>query len=97
MKRLIVMTLALVMGAFVLGAGNLPAYAAAGTSPASLAQSEVANGGIAKVYWRGGWGWRGGWRPGWGWRPYGWGWGWAPYYWACPVRCAPWGCWRACW
>jgi hypothetical protein len=58
------------------------AFTLSGSSP----EQSVAATQIDKVWWRGGWGWRGGWRGyGGGWRGYGWGPGyyrpgWGPYY-----------------
>ncbi|MGO8798697.1 MAG: hypothetical protein ACLQE9_12900 [Roseiarcus sp.] len=85
-----------VAGASMLALSLSPASAFTLSSP-SLEPS-VASAQIDKVWWRGGWGWRGGWRGGWGyrgwgpgWRGYGWGWrgyGWRPGYWG--YRC--WRC-----
>jgi hypothetical protein len=51
--------------------------AAAMTLAGPSLERSVSSSQIDKVWWRGGWGWRGG---GWGWRGGGWrgGWGWGP-------------------
>ncbi len=114
MKRLIVMAVAMILGVFVLYAGESSAQAgvpgqAIGAATQNLASDTSAvvkvggwrGGGWRGGGWRGG-GWRGGgWRGG-GWRGYGWRGGWGgPWFWGpgpyCPLRCGPYGCWRACW
>jgi hypothetical protein len=73
MKNLVVMAFALILGIFVLGSGQRPAHAGAAAAAITATQSEaVKDGGMTKVWYRGGWrgpGWRGGWGPGWGWGP----------------------------
>jgi hypothetical protein len=94
MKNLVVMAFALILGIFVLGSGQRPAHAGAAAAAITATQSEaVKDGGMTKVWYRGGW--RGGWGPGWGWGPvWAWGPGWGP---ACHWHCGPYRCWRACW
>jgi hypothetical protein len=68
-------SIAALAGVSMLALGLSPASAMTLAGP-SLEQS-VAASQIDKVWWRGGWGWRGGgWgHRGWGWRGRGWGWG----------------------
>lgn len=94
--------LSVIAGAAMLGATmSAPASAFTLASP-SIGEQFSAAGHADKVWWRGGWGWRGGgwrggwhggwgWRGGWGYRP--WGWGYRPWGWGggwCrwhPYRC----------
>jgi len=85
---------------------GLSVQAAPLTENTGAVQSQVAqDSATTKVYWRRGYGWRGGYvRRGYGWRGYGWrgygvrrygvygGWGYG-----CRLRCNPWRCWRVCW
>jgi hypothetical protein len=78
--------IAVLAGAAMLAAASGPSDAFTLSSPSLEPSVAVAGSDIQQVWWRGGWGWRGGWhRGGWGWRG-GWGpynyrpWGWRGYY-----------------
>jgi hypothetical protein len=85
---------------------GLSVQAAPLTENTAAVQSQVAqDSATTKVYWRRGYGWRGGygfhrgygWRGGWrgyGVRHYGVYGGWGN---GCRLRCNPWRCWRVCW
>ncbi len=84
---------------------GLSAQAAPLTENTAAVQSQVAqDSATTKVYWRRGYGWRGGYgvHRGYGWRGgYGVhrGYGWRGVYggYGCRLRCNPWRCWRVCW
>jgi len=76
MRSLAGYSIAAVAGAAMLAMSLSPASAFTLSGP-SLEQP-VASAQVDKVWWRGGWGWRG---PGWGWRGYGYpGYCWRGYY-----------------
>ncbi len=100
MRRPIIGALVLILGIFVVSAGQRPANAEVATAAIGSSQIQTpSDTGVTRIWYRGGWGYRRwGYGPGWGWGP-GRYWAFGGPYWgpACRWHCGPYRCWRACW